>query len=146
MGPEGTNYLPRVRNFSISQSFSFPSEGHLEDNKPNYYRHYVNSADMVLPPPARLWVMVDESPDSVNDAAFGVGMEPYGGTWMDIPSILHDGGCGFAFGDGHAEIKRWIDSRTLALKVTYTAAAAHGVAQPHNPDIMWLQDGATAPK
>ena len=143
---EGAVFLPRVRSVSMSQSFCAQNEGHLEDNKPGYYRHYVNVADMVLPAPANLWVMIDESPDSVNDAAFAVKMDPYGATWQDLPSILHYGGCGFAFADGHSEIHKWNDNRTLTqLKVKY-APCMYGLVQPNNADIRWLQDGATAPK
>ena len=40
--------------------------------------------------------------------------------WQDGPSTLHNGGCGFTFADGHAEIHKWKDSRTRAMKVTYT--------------------------
>jgi prepilin-type processing-associated H-X9-DG protein len=90
--------------------------------------------------------MIDESPDYINDGAFAVRMDPYGGTWQDVPSTLHDGGCGLAFADGHYELKKWADRRTLAIKVTYTASAAHGQTQLNNPDIMWLQDRSSAPK
>jgi len=33
----------------------------------------------------------------------------YGGAyaWCDIPSALHNGACGFAFFNGHSEIKSW---------------------------------------
>ena len=41
--------------------------------------------------------------------------------WQDGPSTLHGGGCAFTFGDGHSEIHKWKDGRTLALKVTYTS-------------------------
>jgi prepilin-type processing-associated H-X9-DG protein len=148
-GIEGGVRMPRVRSFSMSQSFSNYNEGHLEDgdSPPNYWRHYSTSADLVRPTPANLWVIIDESPDSLNDGAFAVGMSQGSPRkWQDGPSILHDGGCGFAFADGHSEIKQWTDSRTLAMKVTYTSSFPYGWTQPNNPDIKWLQDRTTAPK
>ena len=147
-GTFGTNKLPRVLSVSISQSFSAQNEGHLEDgdSPPNYWRHYARSADMVLPAPANLWVMIDESPDSLNDAAYAVAINPSGSRWQDGPSTLHDGGCGFAFADGHSEIKQWTDRRTLALKVTYTTRFSYGQPQPNNADIKWLQERTSAPK
>jgi prepilin-type processing-associated H-X9-DG protein len=31
--------------------------------------------------------------------------------WFDAPGTYHNGGCGFAFADGHSETHRWM-SRT----------------------------------
>jgi prepilin-type processing-associated H-X9-DG protein len=148
---EGGGRFPRVRTISMSASFSSPSEGHLEDgdSPPNFWRHYLKVGDMVAPTPMNLWVMVDESPDSVNDAAFQVAMtgNNFATTkWQDGPSTLHNGGCGFAFADGHYEIRNWTDPRTLALKPTYTTRFPYGFSQPNNPDIQWLRDHTTAPK
>ena len=146
MATFGTVKLPRVRTLSMSQAFCLQNEGHLEDDKPNYYRHYVRVSDMVKPSPVNIWVLIDESPDSVNDAAFAVRMDPYGAIWQDIPSVLHNGGCGFTFGDGHSEIHKWKDPRTIAaLRVKY-APCTYGVFQVNNNDIRWIQDRTTAPK
>jgi prepilin-type processing-associated H-X9-DG protein len=140
----GTNRVARVRSVSMNGSCSGPSEGHLENG--SRYRHYLRLADAVLPAPANLWVMLDESPDSINDGAFAVNMGSLYTAWQDAPSILHDGGCGFAFADGHSEIKKWSDPRTLAMKVTYTTTFPNPLMQPNNVDIKWLQDRTTAPK
>jgi prepilin-type N-terminal cleavage/methylation domain-containing protein/prepilin-type processing-associated H-X9-DG protein len=145
---EGTTKLPRVRTISMSQAFTVAGEGWLESG----YRHYTKVTDMTVPGPVNLWVMIDESPDSVNDAAFAVNMLPYGGIWRDIPSVLHNGGCAFTFGDGHSEIHKWKDSRTLAMKVAYQSLPHgdlhYGMTQnnPVNRDIMWIQDHTSAKK
>jgi prepilin-type N-terminal cleavage/methylation domain-containing protein/prepilin-type processing-associated H-X9-DG protein len=142
---EGGVQLPRVRTLSKSQAFCMQDEGHLEDDKKNYYRHFVKTADMMKPSPSSLWVYIDESPDSVNDAAMAVKMDPYGGVWQDIPSTLHGGGCGFTFADGHAEIHKWHDNRTISqLQVKYSQCA-YGVVQPNNNDIKWIQERTTYP-
>jgi prepilin-type processing-associated H-X9-DG protein len=53
-----------------------------------------------------LWVLVDEDVKGLNDAAFAFGMEiPQ---WFDAPGTYHNGGCGFAFADGHSETHRWM--------------------------------------
>ena len=143
---EGGNKLPRVRTLSMSQSFTDSDQGHLEDDFPGRYRHYVKSADMTLPSPVNLWVFIDEHPDSVNDAAMAVRMDPYGGIWQDGPSVLHNGGCGFTFADGHAEIHKWKDNRTRSMKVTYSYTYPYGWAQLNNQDIRWIQDRTSARK
>ena len=155
---EGTTKLPRARTISMSQAFCKSNEGHLEDgNSPaNFWRHYVKSTDMSRPSPSTLWVIGDESPDSVNDAAMAVNMaggNMYGGTpnpnqdnWMDGPSTLHGGGSAFTFGDGHSEVHKWKDNRTLALKVTYSQTFPYGIVQANNRDIEWVKDRTSAPK
>jgi len=47
---------------------------------------------------------------------------------------------GLSFVDGHAEIKRWLDSRTTP---PLSAITPGPVASPRNRDIMWLQERAT---
>ena len=50
-------------------------------------------------------MLVDEDINGLNDAAFAFGMEvPF---WFDAPGTYHNGGCGFAFTDGHSESHRW---------------------------------------
>jgi prepilin-type N-terminal cleavage/methylation domain-containing protein/prepilin-type processing-associated H-X9-DG protein len=65
------------------------------------------------PGPSKLWVLVDEDPRSINDAAFAFGMQDPGGVaqWFDCPGTYHSGGCGFAFADGHSESHRWNSSQ-----------------------------------
>ena len=155
---EGGVKLPRVRSYSMSQAFCLSNEGHLEDgdSPPNYWRHYLKTTDIIAPAPVNLWVMIEESPDSINDGAFAVAMAGgniYGGInnpsadkWQDGPSTLHNGGCGFAFADGHYELKQWTDPRTLAIKSTYTTSFPYGITQSTNTDIQWVKDRTTAPK
>jgi prepilin-type processing-associated H-X9-DG protein len=148
---EGTVKLPRVRSYCMSQSFCDPNEGHLEDgdSPPNFWRHYTNTTDMVAPAPVKLWVLLGENPDSLNDGAFAVAMtqnNPAADKWQSGASTLHDGGCSFAFADGHYELKKWTDPRTLALKPTYTQNFFYGISQPNNLDIQWVKDRTTAPK
>ena len=149
---------PRVRTISMSQAFCNADEGHLEDSDSpaKFWRHYVKSTDMSRPSPSSLWVIGDESPDSVNDAAMAVNMaggNMYGGApnpsrnkWQDGPSTLHGGGSAFTFGDGHSEVHKWKDGRTVALKVTYTQTFPFGITQANNRDIDWVKDRTSAPK
>jgi len=141
---QGGVKLPRVRTLSMNQAFCPQTQGRIEDVKKLYYRHYVKSTDMTRPSPSSLWVLLDESPDSVNDGAFAVRTDPYGAVWQDIPSVLHNGACAFTFADGHSEMHKWKDSRTLALKVKYSPCT-FGVTQTDNRDIMWIQERTTAP-
>lgn len=132
---------PRVRSISMSQMFRTWGGG-WSSSPP--WRIYPKISDMTLPQPANLWVFIDENPDSLNDAAFAVAMSQ--SLWQDGPSNYHCGGCGFSFADGHSEIKKWRDSRTLALKTTYTTSFTFGIYQGNNQDITWVQQRTSARK
>ena len=113
---EGGSLVPRVRTISMSQAFRPHDQGAGWTESPPW-RLYAKTGDMILPAPVNLWVMIDEHPDSVNDAAFAVVMDRQGpnAMWQDGPTILHSGGCGFTFADGHSEIKKWRSADTLKL-------------------------------
>ncbi len=134
---------PRVRSISMNQMFRTWGDGHSTSPP---WRIYKKSSDIILPAPSNLWVIIDENPDSVNDAAFAVRMDPQwpATLWQDGPANYHAGGCGFAFADGHSEIKRWRDARTLGLKTTYTYSFNYSLLQPNNLDIRWVQDRTSA--
>jgi len=71
---------------------------------------YGRLSDISAPSPSMLWVFVDEDARGLNDAAFAFGMEADdagGPAWIDTPGSYHNGGCGFAFADGHSESHRW---------------------------------------
>ena len=99
----------------------FHEPGHLLQNNPvpgqvlSPWHTYTKSSEIVNPAPVNLWVFINENPDSINDAAFAVDMDHSGAdaAFVDGPTLLHNGGCGFGFADGHAEIHKWQDSRTL---------------------------------
>ncbi|HSU56094.1 MAG TPA: DUF1559 domain-containing protein [Candidatus Dormibacteraeota bacterium] len=83
---------------------------------------------------ATVWLCLDESPYSINDAGFAVSAEEP--KWVDYPAVFHNGGGGFSFCDGHAEIHKW---RNPGLRLTAHAAAQLGVAA-NDPDWVWIRD------
>jgi prepilin-type processing-associated H-X9-DG protein len=61
---------------------------------------------------------------------------------VDGPSLLHNGGCGFGFADGHAEVHKWRDGRTLGpVFQTHYREDYDGVGykMPNNQDVAWIQ-------
>ncbi len=67
---------------------------------------YGKMSGIRAPGPSGLWVLVDEDVKNLNDAAFAFGMEL--AQWRDAPGTYHNGGCGFAFADGHSESHQWL--------------------------------------
>ena len=138
----GNVKIPRVRSVAMNWAFVPYGQGWVVDT----FRHYLKAADMTAPSPVNLWVLIDEHPDSVNDAAFAVDMQFTGSAtcWQDGAATYHNGACGFAFADGHSEIHKWKDKRTLALKTTFTTSFPHGITQGNNQDILWVEERTSA--
>ena len=102
--------------------------------------------------PAKTWVLVDEHPDSINDAAFAVKMSTpvVPGSMgdvriIDFPASYHNGACGFSFADGHSEIHKWHGSR-IRPPVTGKLIQLNIPAGDSKNDILWLSDVTTVPK
>jgi len=116
----------------------------------NTYMRYSKESDFTLPGPSLTWVIVDEHPDSINDAYLVVDMTepksawPTYSAWEDIPASYHNGACGFGFADGHAEIHKWQDANTKAPIEQTHPSVATGTTSIH--DSAWLHARTTAPK
>ena len=148
----GKNTVPRVRSISMSQSFGRnPGQGGGAGQWLPYstFRTYMKEADMGIPGASQLFVFLDEHPNSINDAAFAVKCDARdgGARIIDFPASFHNGACGFAFGDGHAEIKKWMDKRTkVPASFDGRISMQLNVASPNNPDVAWMQDRSSARK
>ena len=100
MGPYTPTYTSGANNF-------FPT-----------FRQFLKST--LIPKPASLFVFLDEHPDSINDTIFLNNADPQAlMSWLDLPASYHNGGCGFSFPDGHAEMILWKSSATrLPVRMT----------------------------
>jgi prepilin-type processing-associated H-X9-DG protein len=97
------------------------------------WRTYGKTSNIGPPGPSMLWVLVDEDPNGVNDAAFAVGMVEPG--WMDHPCTRHNFGSEFAFADGHSESHHWVSGTTRWNE----GAPGTGSADPADwPDWQWI--------
>ena len=140
---------PRIRSISMSQVFGAGEWLNKSFGVQNVWRIYQKESDIVSP--AKTWVFVDEHPDSNNDAAFAnacTGADsPTEAQIIDMPSSLHNGGCQFAFADGHSEVHKWI-GKTIQPPVTYNRATAkiqlNIPARDSWRDVQWMKDNTTA--
>jgi len=82
-----------------------------------------------------LWVLVDEDPSGLNDAAFAFGMAYP--EWIDAPGYYHNAGCGFAFADGHSENHSWKGPTPKIRQVALTNLA-------DQQDWAWMQQRTSA--
>jgi len=125
-------WIERVR--SISGNIVV-GEGNADSGPlDSIYAHVRKTSDLTLPPPTETWVYLDEHPDSINDAGF---FAPYATEWVDLPASYHNGACGIAFADGHAEIHKWVTA-TTRQKVTLRDFGRIA-ARAGDPDVRWIR-------
>lgn len=94
------------------------------------WRTYGKSTTIGAPGAAMIWVFIDENHRGINDGGFAVSCEAQ--KWVDFPGWYHNNACGFAFLDGHAEIHKWVDQRTLIKQ------DSGQVNCPGSPDWAWI--------
>lgn len=160
-GPNAGNkgqVVPAARTFSMSQAVgticaafdavrgehggspTLPVNGPWLDGSFSHRRNspwitYGKSSTIRAPGPSMLWVLTDEDPVGLNDAAFAFDMAKP--TWLDCPGSYHDGGCGFSFADGHSETHRWRKSPRQFFGGTITDPDSEA-------DWAWLRDRTSA--
>ena len=141
--------MQRVRSFAMNQAVGTkinrlsPVDGPWLDGTHGHtanqtYYVYGKTADIRNPAPSNLWVLLDEDYRSINDAAFAVTM--VSSLLLDAPASYHGRACGFAFADGHSEIHRWKDGRTIVTGSSFSAVTF----SPINQDVTWMQERTSA--
>lgn len=140
----GGKIYPRVRSVSMNNWLN--SETAWADQR--QYKVIRKSSDMIDPPPARTFVILDEREDRLNNGFFVVDMTGFNPSipgrlnLVDVPASYHNGAGGITFADGHAEIKKWLDPRTKP-PIQRGRNLQLIVASPNNRDIFWLQERST---
>jgi prepilin-type N-terminal cleavage/methylation domain-containing protein/prepilin-type processing-associated H-X9-DG protein len=160
----GTTY-PRVRSMSMvawvggrgngagglaAMNWSQTALGD-KSGEARIYRKY---SSMVDPGPAKTSIFLDEREDSINDGMFVIAMEgaaprpgaaPSPGSYgiIDYPAAYHGGAGGFSFADGHSELRKWRDNRTMPPLMKGSNYDYQFKSSPNNVDVAWMQDNST---
>lgn len=142
-GPYSGQVIPRVRSVSMLSWFNGADADHFTGN--SGYVKYTKMSDVIRPGPSMTFVFLDERFDSINDGEFCTSMsgfpdQPAQFYLIDFPASYHGGSGGFAFVDGHAEIHKWRDARTMP---PLGSIKKLNVSSPNNPDSYWLAEHST---
>ena len=144
----GGRTYPRVRSMGMSQAIGGPGPWLTPPtmNTAQRYKVFIKGADLQQPGPAKVYVLLDEHPDSINAGGFANQMveNPATARIIDFPASYHNGAAGISFADGHAEIKKWRDGRTTP-KPKYNNNLQLDQASPNNKDMIWLAERTTIP-
>jgi len=137
--------LPRVRSVSMNSWFNSTDADSFTGCQ-GFYK-YKKMSDVLNPGPALTFLFLDEREDSINDGELCVSMSGYPdkpSAWylIDLPASYHGGAGGFSFVDGHSEIHKWRDRRTMPPLIPGVPTTLY-FPSPNNPDSYWLADHAT---
>jgi prepilin-type N-terminal cleavage/methylation domain-containing protein/prepilin-type processing-associated H-X9-DG protein len=95
----------RARSYSMNASVGDAGEisiSGVNTNNPGYVQFFKLTS---IPTPARIFVFLDEHPDSISDGYFV--NRSYYPEWERLPASWHNGAATFSFSDGHTEIHSW---------------------------------------
>jgi prepilin-type N-terminal cleavage/methylation domain-containing protein/prepilin-type processing-associated H-X9-DG protein len=146
---------PRLRSMAMNAYMGgFAGDYYNLGSMPNY-RIFTKFSDLAPPGPVTIFLLLDEREDAINWGNFLTDMTGYSPTatamyaLLDLPASYHGNAGGFSFADGHSEIHKWRDSRTMPNLNQNGQVIFDGntsVPSPNNKDVAWLQDHTARPK
>ena len=133
--------LKTVRSYSMN-AFMGSRDADVGPIPPSAGDKYVPffAKDSDIRRPSDMWVLIDEDERSINDSFFIT--DPGGAVWLDFPAISnhrHDYSFALNFADGHSEVWRHEDPRTLLVNT-------NGQDQIGNLDLERLASHTTVTK
>jgi prepilin-type N-terminal cleavage/methylation domain-containing protein/prepilin-type processing-associated H-X9-DG protein len=141
----GGQRYPRVRSISMSQAMNSRNDwlGSITGAK---YMVFTKLMEVNRMGPSKAYVLIDEHPDSINYGDFAVAMNDGASSSaimiIDVPASCHNGACGISFADGHAEIHKWRDPRTV-VPITGVFMASSVKPSPGNQDMVYMSEHAS---
>jgi len=109
------------------------------------YTKYTKMSNVLNPGPSMTIVFLDERCDSINDGEWCTSMngwpdKPQQDVLIDFPGSYHGGAGGLSFVDGHSEIHKWRDARTIPA---IGKLQNLNVPSPNNQDVFWVMERST---
>ncbi len=139
------NGVPRVRTMSMNQYVGSDTSGSALTAGVRIFRRM---GDIAVPSPSDLMVFIEEHDTHINDGNFVIRMTGFGPPKVpaqyaigNYPSQYHNDATGMSFADGHSEIHKWRDPRTVPKP---TPPGGNNNASPNNLDAEWLMDHAAS--
>jgi prepilin-type N-terminal cleavage/methylation domain-containing protein/prepilin-type processing-associated H-X9-DG protein len=131
-------YQERTRSYSmnamIGNAGSLTKYG-VNINNPDYRQFFTLSS---IPSPSHIYVFLEEHPDSINDGYFLT--VPDDDFWYDLPASYHNGGCTFAYADGHVELHKWQSSETIKAAEPEASGVPLKVSASSRVDYDWVSE------
>jgi prepilin-type N-terminal cleavage/methylation domain-containing protein/prepilin-type processing-associated H-X9-DG protein len=126
---------PRVRSVSMNSLVGTGSRLWVISSK---YPVCTNLSQ--IKSPAYMFVFVDEREESINDGEFMTDPDTRY-QLVDYPASYHNNAGSFSFADGHSEIHRWKDPRTMPY-LRPGQSLVLNINLPGDLDVLWLAQHA----
>jgi len=113
------NGIPsRIRSYAMNCYMAGADVGNQKQGLTGYHVNQ-KTGDINNPKPSLAFVFVEEAEFSIDDGHFGFspdGMPGQGpvNIWYNVPALWHRG-ASFSFADGHAGVRKWMNSSTLGI-------------------------------
>ena len=131
----------RVRSYSMNAMVGDAGEytrTGANVNNPDYQQFFRLSQ---IPAASRIFLFVEEHPDSVNDGYFL--NRPSILEWHDLPASHHQGATDFVYTDGHVEPYRWRYAHTMPPSGPDQANLPIPIPDNERDDFRWLMSRTT---
>ena len=137
VGIFGNARVPRVRSLSMN---NFVGNESRKWTAPGNSKYSLNKKISDMKSPTDLFVFLDEREDSINDGWYASDPDTM---WqiIDYPASYHGNAADYSFADGHSEIHRFKDPRTMpGLKPGQSLPLNKNL--PNDLDILWMAQHA----
>ena len=110
-------WASRLRTCAMNGAMGDGSKWFAPGNGGNWAAFYNPKKLSALhtPGPSDCWVILDEHPNSDDDASFYVNpvdVNGNGTTFTELPGSLHGNACGIVYADGHSDVHVWKGTKT----------------------------------
>jgi prepilin-type N-terminal cleavage/methylation domain-containing protein/prepilin-type processing-associated H-X9-DG protein len=131
---------PRIRSYAMNAMVGNPGELTNRFN-PDYLQFYQVTE---MPDPSRIFVFMDEHPDTINDGFFVNKLNDP--SWGNVPGSYHNGNtaANLSFADGHSETRRWVAWSTLRPPVQ--GGVGGTISASPATDFDWLKERTSVRK
>jgi len=127
--------LPRVRSLSMNCYVGNPSRTWVTPSKYTQCKTFAQ-----IKSPVDMFVFLDEREDSINDGWFASNPDTKF-QLVDYPASYHGNAAGYSFADGHSEIHKFRDPRTMPPLKPNTLLTLD-VNLANNVDVLWMAQKA----
>ncbi len=143
-GPFKGQSMPRVRSMSMLSWFNG-----IDADDPSLggagWLKYQRLSQVLKPGPSMTILFLDERCDSINDgewctSMYGFPDAPAQWKLIDFPASYHGGAGGVSFVDGHSEIHKWKDPRTIP---PVGQVFRLNIPSANNLDVYWTMERST---
>ncbi|HEV2352957.1 MAG TPA: hypothetical protein VGR89_01835 [Puia sp.] len=132
--------LSRVRSVSMNNYVGTPAQVRPTGLWTGTSRYTQCKTYAQIKSPVDMFVLLDERSDSINDGWYASDPDTM---WqvVDFPASYHGNAAGYSFADGHSEIHRFHDPRTMPV-LKQGQLMTLNVSLPGDQDVLWMAQHA----